>query len=368
MSIQASDELGEVVRGGGFQREYVADVVVDGQRVLSDVRLGPCQLKSKGNAKIRNQGTATLVYSDELGRSIVPSDLTSWMTPYATFLNISYRVRAGSFDEKVLQGTFKLVGVSDPRETRVRQGDRLITVGSSVGLNLADAFAVTDRERFPAPSSPTDLSSAWAEIGRLTGLPLLRNVDDVEIPRSVAYEESRLDAVLNLGALLGGIPYVNSLNQVTLQPDEWGDPTESLIIGPDGQIVEVQPDALEDSGIYNQVVVRSHDNEQAGILATAEVGAGPLRYGGPFGRVPYFASSPYVTTEEQAQDYADALLPRVSAVPAAPYFIQCVPDPRREVGDVVPFEHRGEILLGRIIERTLADTGPMSLKVLVDRG
>lgn len=366
MSIFASATLASIVRAGGFQRQMVADLIVDGERKLQDYPLAQCELKSNGNAKIRTQGSATFVYSDEIGRTIVPEDITSWMVPYATYLNIYYRVRIGTFDEKVLQGSFKVVKVSDPRESQVTNGGRLITIGSSVGLTLADAFSVTDRERFPAPSSPMNLTSAWAEIARLTGLPVTKNVADAAIPRSVTYQESRLDAVFDLAALLDGIPYVNNLGQVAIQPNVWGAEQDPLTIGESGQIVELRPSDLTDDGIYNQVVVRSHDDSQVGILATAEVGSGPLRYGGPFGRVPYFASSQFVNTIPEAQAYADSLLPTVSSVPASSFLITCIPDPRREVGDVVPFEYRGNPMVGRIQERSIGTTGPMTLKLLVE--
>lgn len=366
--ITGSDDLAAIIARGGFQRSYVADVIVDGERVLADIPLDRCQLKSNGNARIRTQGTATLSYSDEIGRSVVPTDMTSWLTPYATYLNVSYRVSLGEFSEKILRGTMKVVGVSDPKQTRVRFQDRLISVGSKVNLNVADAFAVTDRERFMVPQSPSSLTSVWAELGVVSGLPLLRNVDDAAIPRTVTYRESRLEALFALAAVLEGVPYVNPAGQLTLQPNEWGDETEPLTIGEDGTITAVSPDNLSDEGIYNQVVVRSHDaTTQALVLGHAEVESGPLRYGGPFGRVPYFFSSEFITDEATAQSVAESMLPKVSRLPAAQYTIQCLPDPRREVGDVVPFTYDNETLVGRIQELTLADVGPMTLRVSVER-
>ena len=116
------------------------------------------------------------------------------------------------------------------------------------------------------------------------------------------------------------------------------------------------------------MVVRSHDNQQQTILATAELTEGPLRYGGPFGRIPFFVSSQYVTTFGQAHDYAWAQLAKVSTVPAVKYTVQCLPDPRREVGDVVSFVHEGKNWVGRIQQMTLANAGLMTLNVLVRPG
>lgn len=366
--ITVSDELAAIIPRGGFKRTYVADVVVDGERVLKDLELSTCELVSDGSAKIRNQGSAKVEYSDAVGRSIAPEDAESWFTPYATQLNISMRVASGDFSEKVLRGTYLVRTVSNPQASTSTYGGRKLTTGSSIELKLADAFRRVERERFPGPASPAG-TTAWDEIGLLTGLPLLRNVADTAIPRDITYEESRLDALFTLGRLLDGIPYMTPAGQVAIQPDAWGSATEALAIGEGGTITRAAAaNDLTDEDIYNEVVVRSHDDEQTVVLATARLTTGRLRYGGPFGRVPYFASSEFVTTVEQAQAYADALLPQVSTQRAVPYVIQCIPDPRREVGDVVPFTTEdGRQLVGRIEHVTLGNTGPMTLKVLVER-
>lgn len=362
-----TDALGRIVRAGGFRREFLADVIVNGERVLEDVGLASCELRSDGNAKVRTQGTAVLAYSDALGRSILPEDMTSWMTPYTTFLNVSVRVSAGGYSEKVLCGNLKVVDVSDPVDRRSSFQGRLLSVGSRVTLGLADRFAVTDREDFAAPFGPSDLTSTWAEIGRLTGLPLTRTVPDVPISRAVTYRENRLDAVFDLATILGGIPYMTADGKIAIQPDAWPAESEALEMGPNGTVTDTTPANLSDQGIYNQVVVRSHDSSDI-MLATAELTEGPLRYGGPFGRIPFFVSSEYVTTQWDAIDYARNQLAKVSQVPAMTYTIQCVPDPRREVGDVIPFTYNGHNLLGRVQQLVLPSSGTMTVTVVAPPG
>lgn len=365
--ITVSTDLAAAIQRGGFQRYFVADVTVDGERVLSDLRLSGCELVSDGTAKIRNQGSVTIEYSDELGRSVVPEDLEAWFTPYATTLNVSMVIKNSVLEEKVLRGTFLIRTVGEPSSSSAIVGGQKYTIGSKVHLKLADAFRRVQRERFAGPSSPTG-ATAWDELGLLTGLPLARNVGDVSLPRSITYEEDRLDAVHTIGRLLEGTPYLDPNNRLTIDPDEWGSETEPLEMGENGTVTQLTADDLTDEQVYNQVVVRSYDDDQERVLATAELTSGPLRYGGPFGRVPFFASSEFITTESEAQDYADAQLPRVSTQPAVPYSIQAVIDPRREVGDVVPFTTEdGTELTGRIQRLILADTGPMTAQVLVDR-
>lgn len=364
--ITVSDELAETLERGGFQRYFVVDVSVDGERVLSDLRVSECELVSDGTAKIRNQGSLVIEYSDELGRSVVPEDLNAWFTPYATRLNVSMMIKHSNIEEKVLRGTFLIRSLGDPTSSTTVVGEQRYTIGSRIRLQIADEFRRIERERFPGPTSPTG-DSAWDELGLIAGVGLARNVADVTIPRSIPYDTYRLDAVHAIGRLLDGTPYMDPNNRLAIEPDEWGDETAALLMGETGTVIKLTADDLTDEGIYNQIVVRTHDEDQVSILATAEVPSGPLRYGGLFGKVPYFASSPWVTTVVDAQAYADSELPKRSTQPAVPYSVQAVVDPRREVGDVVPFTtEAGTPLVGRIQHLTLGSAGPMTALLLVN--
>jgi hypothetical protein len=367
--IAASKRLGEAVAEGGFSSMYVADLIVDGQVKLKDVPI-PGELVSDGGAKILTQGTVLFSYSDEIGQSVIPEDITSWLAPFASFLDISYKVTLENvFTEKVLRGRLKIVGVSDPQDRRIRFQDRILTVGSTVRLKLADLFYVTDRERFVTPGGPQPGATAWGEIGLLTGLPLdKRDVADKAITRAVTYEENRLDALGDLASILDGTPYITPAGAVAIALSAWGEPVVSLGMGGTGTIVRADPDDLSDAGVYNQVVVRSWDDQQATVLATAQVESGPLRYGGPMGRIPIFASSQHVTNEAQAHAYANDLLPQVSTLPAVTYTIQCAADPRLEVFDVIDFTKDDAPYTGRIQKITLPGTGDMTLVVSVARG
>lgn len=369
--IPVSAELSKAIKNvGSFRSRYTADLIVDGDLKLSDVALPQSQLQADGTAKILTQGSATFAYSDAIGTSVLPKDLTSWLSPFASYLDISYEVSVGrTFQEKILRGRLKIVGVSDPQDRMVKFQNRRLTVGSAVNLKLADQFYVTNRERFLAPAGPSNLSSVWAEIGLLTGFVLDQSIADAPISRTVTYQENRLDAVFDLAAILNGLPYMTPDGALSMASTVWGSPVLNLEMGPKGTVVRADPDDLSDADIYNQVVVRSWDAQQATILATAQVTAGPLRYGGPMGRVPTFVASQFVTTTAQAQAYANAQLPIVSRLPAVTYTIQCAPDPRLEVWDVITFSTAdGDVLTGRIQKITLPGSGLMTLVVEVDRG
>jgi len=124
-------------------------------------------------------------------------------------------------------------------------------------------------------------------------------------------------------------------------------------------------------GVYNRVVVRA-SGQQAGVLAAGEIDDGPLRAsntGGldsPFGRVPYFLSSQYVTTAVQAEAEVRKWLPRVSRPQAVVLDIEEIVNPLREVGDVVMIKRLGEEFPGRVVkvQRSKAKTQTTSVLVV----
>lgn len=367
MPIAVSKRMVEAITEGSFTSGYVATLTVDGQVMLTDVELTG-ELVSDSGSLVLTQGSLTLNYTDDEGRSIVPTETTSWLTPYASFLDISYRVSNSIFTETVLRGRLKVIGVGDPQERKIRFQGQMITVGSSVSVSVADAFHTTDEEEFEGPVSPTYMNSAWAELAHLTLLPVSRSVPDVSIPRSVLYDENRLDAVGAIGDLLGGIPYMTPAGEVSVAPLTWGDTVLTIGMGPGGTASKIGTDALTDAGIKNKVIVTSWDDDQATILATAQITSGPLRWGGGLGRRAHKMSREFVTTQAQAQVLADSTLPQVSQVKAISYSIQCAPDPRVEAWDVIEFEKDGATMRGRVTKITLPHRGQMTLIASVISG
>ena len=365
--LSASDELAEVVQAGGFDCSYIADVVVDGETVLEGVPLVSAQLDWNAERQVFAQGTCVLAYSDEEGRTVVPDTIADWLTPYATSLVISMVVTTRSgFSETILRGVLRITGVGDPQERWVTVNGTPVALGSSVRLRLADEFDRVASEPFPVPTAPASTDSTWAEIQRLTGLAVRREVDDVAIPRDLAYDLSRIETVFGLGRLLGGRPYVTAPGSVAILTDEWPAESPPIVVGETGRVVPADPAEWTANGIYNEIVVLSHDDSQQGVLGRARIAEGPLRYGGPFGRRPKIVRDDQVTTEAGAVALAERLLPNFSTRPSRRFTIQTLPDPRREVGDVVPFtRENGKEHVGRIVDLVLAAPGVMTVLVEV---
>lgn len=146
------------------------------------------------------------------------------------------------------------------------------------------------------------------------------------------------------------------------------------VMGPDiprrGTLIRVTR-GMSAEGVYNRVVVRAQ-GQQAGVLAAGEIGDGPLRAenpegaDSPFGRVPYFMSSQFITSVAQALAEVRKWLPRVSRPQALVMDIDEVLNPLREVGDVVTVRRKGEVFPARVvkIKRTSDKTQTTSVMVV----
>lgn len=108
-----------------------------------------------------------------------------------------------------------------------------------------------------------------------------------------------------------------------------------------GTLVSVDKTMVNDN-VYNAVIIQTTDPTGGTVvLSTAEVTSGPLRTQNddgslsPYRRVPYFYSSPFITLQGQADNYAPILLSQVStlrsiSVPLVEKF-----NPLRDLGDVI---------------------------------
>lgn len=130
-------------------------------------------------------------------------------------------------------------------------------------------------------------------------------------------------------------------------------PVENYHEGRYAKFLNVATDRT-DEDTYNVVVVRgeSTSNDEP-VMATAEDDdeQSDTWVGGPYGRVPHFEQSNYVTTETQAQQLADAMLRRRMAV-TENVRISSIVNPALEVGQVVSIKRaKSQIDNEYVIER-----------------
>lgn len=227
------------------------------------------------------------------------------------------------------------------RITEIDQGN---SARGPVDLSLEDRMSTIIDSRFLAPRQ-------W-----LQGTPVGDIVDEVvleiypnatiiydddsylsELGRSLVVEESRYEVLLTLANGLGKIVYWNGEGKLVFEtiPDE-GSPIWVVNAGPGGVMVESNR-SLSREGVYNAVVVTGEGADQIAPVRAVAYDAqesSPTFFGGPFGQVPRFYSSPFITTESQAAGAAVNLLRKSLG---APYDVgvSAVPNPALKPYDVI---------------------------------
>lgn len=158
-----------------------------------------------------------------------------------------------------------------------------------------------------------------------------------ELGRSLIVEESRYEMLLTLAEGLGKVVYWDELGQLVFRtiPDE-GDPIWTVKAGSGGAMVNANR-SLSRQGIYNAVVVTGEGSDD--IMPVRSVArdaqqSSPTFFAGSFGRVPRFYSSPFITTQQQADNAARNLLQQSLG---APYDVglSAIPNPAVRPYDVI---------------------------------
>ena len=367
-----SEALDRVVEDGSLNFYYVGELWYDGIRRLVDVPLTDTKLAEDDNRAVKTTGSCQVVWADDIGQSILPREIGDIFSPFGSEIAVYAIVELGGYSERIPMGWFQITDVPEMRDETMFWENRTITTGSTLTLDLMDRYVQVVNDEFDVPTAPTDLTSVWAEIGRITGLQLVRSIPDTPITRSVAYKDSVSEAVMDLADILGGVPYMTRDGALSMRSKVWPQPVGTLRMGDGGQIVSIGK-AMSSDGVYNRVVFRGQGDRQDQVLSVSEVLSGPLRTKNPDGsrspahRRPTFRSNQFVTTKEQAQAYTDNELTRVRTLNAQKWPITMTWDPRQEVGQVWNVvDEQNETTVVRIISID-RDTGPTQ-KVVVVRG
>jgi hypothetical protein len=337
---------------GPFDAVWVADLYYNGERRLEGVPITDVRFSEDANADVQQSGSCTVVWTDEFATSVVPTSMADPFAPFGAQLYVYCVLTAGSFQERVAYGRFQIDDVPSARDEEMRFRGEWVTVGSTVQVELRELLAAVQQESFDVPTAPSDLSSTWGELGRVSGLPLVRSVADVPITRSVMYPDGKLDAVYELmSVMLDAVPHVTADGALSARPNVWPDPVDDITL----DVIESVTSGMSAAQVYNRVVVRATGGDQAAVLAVAEVTSGPLRVRNPDGSASPFRartrylSSEFVTTESQAQAWADSELAKVGVLRSRVAEVVETFNPLRERGDVVRVERNRVWLVGRVV-------------------
>lgn len=357
------------VLSGSFERELTVNVFTGSDRVLEGVRFESWQLGSDLGRAICGQGSGSVVYSSVDGESVVPVGTQGVLSPFRARVEPVLTVRAGSFEESVSLGTYRVSAVPSAEDfTAVFDGREYVT-GSRVGLKFDSLEADVERWGLRFPETSKAGVSAFGEIRRFTGMPVEETVPDVALPALKTWEAKqggRLDAVMELGRVLGGQAVVNSRGAWVIIPDAIGDPVASLRLGELGTVLEVA-DEIDTDTVYNEVVGSFEDSAGNPLYAVARVTSGPLSVSGPYGTNTRYYSSDLVKTQAQADRAVASVLAQSVGSQQYDVRIQCHINPLVEIGDVVELVGWKRPLVGRLTSVEMSDSPYMNVTLRVDR-
>lgn len=247
------------------------------------------------------------------------------LAPYGQQLRVSVGVQlAPDLIEWITRGWYLI-------QDATVEGDKVSVSG--VGL-----LGLIGEARFVSPFQPT--STIVATLRKLIEPALTVVVDsslsDRSVPTGITWDEDRLGA---LTELLDGWPADGRVtNEGYLYVSEAVDSAESVLTitdGIGGTLVDRTLKLTRD-GAANVVVARGESSAGAVVQGVAyDLTGGPQSYDGPFNPlpVPYFYSSPLLTTVAQANAAARTVLARLRRSSRQDLEIEAVPHYALEVGD-----------------------------------
>ncbi len=338
---EVSEKLREVLAGGGYTIEWVADLYYGGTPKAQNVPIVDPRFSWDMAAQVQGKGSCTVAWDDLFAQSIVPKEIGDMFSPFGAELQVDVIVSLGQFSERVPQGRFVLDAVPSSVEYAIQNphGGLPLVVESTVELDLKDYFLRIARDAFAFPTSPKS-TSMWDEAQRLTGLPLFQSIPDRILPANITYAEDRLNALEKVFSPSNAWPALTSAGALTAVPKDWTAPVGEL------QNVKASPPVMRSENVYNRVVVegKNPDPNGAPLIAIAEIKDGLLRTENadgtrsPFGGATYKETNDLLTTQQACQRAADALLPRVSKLRSVTRRIVERLNPLREVGDVLLYD------------------------------
>jgi hypothetical protein len=175
------------------------------------------------------------------------------------------------------------------------------------------------------------------------------------------YQDDRASAVSDLAAAANAWAYFDHLGDFVLRPRDATGADAGVVVG----VIDTE-ESLDRSNVRNGVLVRGQPTADAppvSGLATYDEPSSPLRWGGPFGKVPLIADSQSVATAAQALAVAEGLL-NLRLGLSRTVVLRMVPNPALEPDDVIDVEFidgRQERHLINAVQMGLGPEGTMDV-------
>jgi hypothetical protein len=302
-------------------------------------------------------GTVTIDATADVRSTLDLQTFDEWgelVTPYGNELFVERGIDYGNGQtEWVSLGYFRIDHIEQQDvpagSLRVAASDRMAQVidqrlpvpvqfpsGTTIGEVFATLIATGDTAPFP---------SATIEFDDLA-------VEDATLGAPQLAEESRYEFLRDLATARGKVMYWDHRGVLVVR-SRWASAVPTVVdSGRDGILVSLSR-ALGRDQYYNGVAASGESpadgTQPPHALAINDDPDDPLRWGGPFGKVPRYYVSSFITTESQAENAALNILATYQGLPYT-VDVSTVPNPAYEPADIIRVQAPGGIVEEHVIE------------------
>lgn len=287
------------------------------------------------------QGHASLTAADPTG-VLAPWGMGDALAPGGSRLVITWV--SGTSGTEVPLGRWR-IRTADPVEVwRVMSGSdgsvHRLPGGGRVTVDVDEETATIVLERLDGevvPVGATCLGEVTRLLEDICAVTVHDDVSDRDVPTSVTYGESRMDAVEDLLTAVGATHRMTPDGSLEVVP-EAGVPTGWVVAGGDGGALIRLGRTLTDQGVYNAVIAEGSTPDGEPLIGRAYHHVGPLRYGtgsdAPFGRVPMMHRT-IAQTPSGVQQSAQTLMANRAAGGEVDLAVTCLTNPAVQPHDLI---------------------------------
>lgn len=241
-----------------------------------------------------------------------------------------------------------------------------LPAGQQVAVTGRDMLQQLADETWTTAVAPVSGATVRAEMARViagTGLALSPTVTStVKVTSAADYGSSKLDALITLAKVAGSVVCCDRTGAVALIDSTTGT-GQTWTFEPGSQVGVARVASMSRQDIHNGILVQGVDGDSRyGVRGSAWITSGPLRWGGPFGKIPKTISDQTIYSNSSATTRAQTELAKLTSTQTVAVKITSPANPAISVLDTATIPSAG---LSGLIQTVDIDSDSMTLTVSI---